>query len=97
MQTVEIDWRLELKLSTLLNAIKQNPGITKLKMANIFCATLSVNIHELNRFAVEHPLIVELILPKYRFKTDDAIKFIGQMKSLRIIEFQVIDHDQLLR
>lgn len=91
LQSLEINSYDGLELRTFLNAIKTNPSIAKMKIECKCVSIFDITMDELNCVAVEHPSIVELILPIYRFNAADAIKFIGLMKSLKQMEFQVSD------
>lgn len=53
-----------------------------------------MNAVQLTRFANEHPSIVKLYLPKYRFMADDAIAFIRQLKSLNSFVFSMHGHSE---
>lgn len=84
-------------LSAVLDAIKSNQSIIKLEVKKN--STIDVKMDELNRFAVEHPLIVELIFSEYQFGVNDATHFIREMKLLKRIEFKVnarAEFDRLL-
>lgn len=88
LPSLEIYSPFELTLSMLLDLIQHNPAITKLATVEARC---EVTLNELNRLAVEHPMIVELNLSGYGLNTDDAINFVGQMKSLKRIKFRTVN------
>ena len=83
----------KLTLRMILDLIGSNPLITKL-ITNPYPygPTIGVSTDELNRFVAEHPLIVDLALLSHRITPEYAIYFIGRLKSLKQIKFQVKDH-----
>lgn len=81
----------------VLDAITENSMITKFE--GFIPNPLDVNMDELNRFVVEHSLMVDLDLKGYRLTADDAINFIRQMKSTKRIGFHAKDrseHDRIM-
>lgn len=81
LQILEIKSDFGLTLNTVLNAIEQNPNISKLNVMHAFGSTIGVNMGELNRVAIHW-----LILWNYRIKADDAINFIGQLNAIIFTE-----------
>ena len=84
LKVLEIHTNVDMALSKVLNIIDGCTSISTLKM---FGKIMDVTEAELNQFAREYPLMKELILGKYRFTSDNAIKFIQQMNSLTNITF----------
>lgn len=82
----------EMALSTLLRLISGNRCITKLSVVSGLGYSdkfVNVNVDEMDRFAAKHPLLVELDVVSFRFTADNAVRFIGQMTSLKLFKFQV--------
>lgn len=85
----------EPELSTILDEINANSLMPKLVMDTNFRYSIgnpkihSLNTDDLIRFAIGHPLIVELILKGRRLKVGDANNFICKLKSLKLIGFLV--------
>lgn len=63
----------------LNSIINGNPLIFKLKISNMRYSFRNVTADELNRFASEHPFIVELNLRKYKFTANDVDMFVRQL------------------
>lgn len=99
VQILYVNFNKVLTLGSILDAIKGNSNITTL-MTGPDRHTIAVNMYELSRFIIEHPLMVELFLYGYRLLTEDAINFSRQMGSLKRFMFQVhgrVNRKRLLR
>lgn len=92
LQFLQIDfWCIGITLTTILDMISGNTSILRLYVFGPFGDAYDTSMDELTRFANEHPSIISIRLAKARLRADDAVKFIRQMKSLRIFSFNVRD------
>lgn len=79
------DERLE--LAKLFDMISENTSILNLTVPNIY----GQNTDDVMRFAVEHPLIIDLDLKRLKMTANDAIAFIRKMNSMRKFRFGLTD------
>lgn len=79
----------ELTLTDLLNMINGNTSISKLTVELCCCSAVNTTMTELNRFASEHPVMIELDLGSYLLSVDDIIVFLGQLNSLKKFKCEV--------
>lgn len=88
LQSLEILTNFEMTLDLLLNKISGNSTISNLFL-NIGIEQMDIIACELDRLVTKHPLVVELVLKRYRLAANDVIKFIRRMKLLKKIKFYV--------
>lgn len=91
LQSFKICSNFQSKIDDLLNMISGNTSISKLKAIDF--NTYHVNTFDLNRFANEHPTIVELEL-NYSFTANTVIMFIGQLNSLKKFIFGIQERSE---
>lgn len=101
-QLVSLSFELgkKMALSTLLEIVGSSTSITDLLMvpppASIRNALnfAKEDAAELTRLINEHPSLVNLYLPEYRFTADEAIGYVRQLTSLTSFLFHVFDHSE---
>lgn len=91
LNSLEMDLKADVdKLaSDQLDMLIGNPAISKLTVNSSGDSYVTVNTEEMERFANEHAVAVDLVLAKYVFDTNDVITLIGQMKQLKKFQFRV--------
>lgn len=91
LSSLEIDLKNDLDKSAIdvLDMIKGNPAISKLTVNDCGDSFMTVNADVIERFANEHPALIELILQKFVFNADEAIALIGRLNQLNKFQFRV--------
>lgn len=90
---------IKLKMSTLLKMIRKNTSISKLTRYDLDNKIIDVNEDELLQLASEHPEMIELHLSDCLLKGENAIRFFGQLNSLKWFQFRIkerFEYDQLV-
>lgn len=91
LNSLEMDLAKDVKKSAtdLLGLINENTAISKLTVNADGDSYVTVSTEEVERFVSEHAGMVELILRKHVFATDDVIALIGRLNQLKKFKFRV--------
>lgn len=87
LQSIELLRKMAIKRS--LDIIKGGRSIVKLKIFYYGNVAMGIKINDVKRLAREHPLLVEVIMPKHEFNVDTAMMAIQHLKALKIFRFVV--------
>lgn len=91
LNSLEMDLKADVNesASDLLDMINGNPAISKLTVNGRGDSYVTVSTDEMERFANEHAGVIDLVLPKYVFNTDDVLTLIGRLNQLKKFKFRV--------
>lgn len=79
--------------SHLLHLIRGNSLMKKFVALITEAPTTIANTAEAQRIISEHPLLVELDLPRHQFKGNDALRFTRELDSLKILRIQINEEE----
>lgn len=74
----------EISITELLDLIKNNPSISKLRASEGYG---HVSLAEVQRLVNKHPALVELDLESYHFLPDEVVALTRQLGSLKLFQF----------
>lgn len=92
LESLNIESCLGIMFDNLLCMLNGNSSISKLSVYLNWNSFVEVTTTEMMRFAIEHPLMAELDLLRYRSSFGDIVATISRLKSLKKFICHVKDH-----